>query len=151
VESCVDPDEDLGKECSCSIDQHIAEGRFAKRYKGLMPFVESRKTYRDDQGNHRPIQLPSGPLRANAMEYGDAKDRELGDVSSLANAEVSDTKHVVTCGRKQPSQNRQNNATGLLGGEVVRGEGRDHDCDNDGRNPIFQFPYHGLYSGTPSQ
>ena len=142
MELCINPHNNLGKYRAKRINQYIADTRFPKRYKGLVPFVETGIGYGDQKRDDRPIESPSETFCANSMKNSDAKDAELGDMCHLSNSKMHHFQRVRARGREKPSQDGKDEPSGLLGAEVMSGKQRNQNRDDNRWDPVSEARMH---------
>ena len=76
------------------------------------------------------------------MKHSNAEDTEFRDVCSFSNSQMHQTEYVMACRGEKPSQDRKNEAGGLLAAEVVRREERNYDRNSDCGEPVLKAQNH---------
>jgi hypothetical protein len=107
-----------------------------------MPFVESGVAHRDYQGNQGPLHSPAEALAPNPVEHSDAENTEFSDMGQFSNSSMNQAKSVRACGRKEPSQEWNQESGSLCTAKVVGREGRNEHSYANGWNPVFEAVSH---------
>jgi hypothetical protein len=142
MELCVNPYKNLGECRAKRVNQYIPEARVAKRHKGLMPFIQTGVAHGDEEGNDRPIESPTVPVRSNAVKNSDTEEAELSYVGRFSNSEMHHSQRVTARRWEKPSKYGNNKAPSLLGTEVVGRKQRDQYRDSNRREPVFKTRNH---------
>ena len=121
---CVNPHGNLGQQGAASIDDHIAESRFAQWHERLVPFVHASVDNRDHQRPESPLDPPTRTFAAHAVENGNAQSSKLGNMSGFANQEVEQVESVPGDPGIKPAENGKDHARRVLAAEVLGGKRR---------------------------
>jgi hypothetical protein len=142
MELCVNPHNNLSEHSAKRVNQYITEARFPKRYKGLVPFVQTGIAHGDQECKDCPIESPTVALRSNTMKNSDTKDAEFSYVRCFSNSKMKHSQRMLARGWEKPSQYGNNQAPGLLGAEVVGRKERNQNRYANGWYPVFETRIH---------
>ena len=134
----IDPHGNLGQQRSESIDDHIAEARLTQRHERLVPFVHAGIGDGDYQRPQGPLDPPARTFSAHAVENGNTKCSEFGDVGKFANQEVDQVESVSGNPGVEPAEKGKDHSRRVFSAEILHGEKGDDDSDEDGGQPVFQ-------------
>jgi hypothetical protein len=131
-------EDEESEEGAGGIEERIPGGGAAGGNKDLMNLIESRIDRCDEPGEESPGPLPGTAILArgtNAMVEEHEKNEILGEMGGFADDVVSEVECVLGDSRKQPADERLDNAGGVIGGEGVGGKDKDDGGPDEGRPP----------------
>ena len=115
-------DDDQRQRGATGIDEDIIHGRTPGWDEGLVVFIRGAVESRDQQRYSGPPPIGStgvGLVRGDGTPEKDAENAVLPDVGSLADAEMDKIQSLGGDMRKEPQQQRPDDATGVGGGEGI--------------------------------
>jgi hypothetical protein len=115
------------------VEQGIVRGGGAAGDEGLMDFIEGGVSRRNEPGGKPPKPAPTAVRAANTAINQEEKDEILGEMSRFSNQAVNGAKLMLR--EMQPAEKPMQNASGVFGGESVRGEAENDSSPQNSRPP----------------
>jgi hypothetical protein len=134
-------DDGEGDEGAGGVEEGVPCGGGAGGDKGLVDFVEGGISGGDKPGGPGPGPAPTGVSGANAAKEDHIEDEILGEVRGLADEVMDYLKLGSGEMRNEGVKNGIDDRRGVIGGEVVGGEGKDEagpkDCGPPRAEPLW--------------